>query len=435
MRLPWATSAPGLAWGPLVLGLFGLLAASQPQVVPPYGSENQTCRDQEKEYYEPRHRICCSRCPPGTYVSAKCSRSRDTVCATCAENSYNEHWNYLTICQLCRPCDPVMGLEEIAPCTSKRKTRCRCQPGMFCAAWALECTHCELLSDCPPGTEAELKDEVGKGNNHCVPCKAGHFQNTSSPSARCQPHTRCEDQGLVEAAPGTAQSDTTCRNPSESLPPEMSGTMLMLAILLPLAFFLLLATIFACIWKSHPSLCRKLGSLLKRHPQGEGPNPVAAGRDPPKANPQYPDLVEPLLPISGDVSPVSTGLPTALVSEEGVPQQQSPLDLTTEPQLEPGEQNQVAHGTNGIHVTGGSMTITGNIYIYNGPVLGGPPGPGDLPATPDPPYPIPEEGDPGPPGLSTPHQEDGKAWHLAETEHCGATPSNRGPRSQFITYD
>ncbi|XP_077809001.1 tumor necrosis factor receptor superfamily member 3 isoform X13 [Macaca mulatta] len=398
MRLPWATSAPGLAWGPLVLGLFGLLAASQPQV-PPYGSENQTCRDQEKEYYEPRHRICCSRCPPGTYVSAKCSRSRDTVCATCAENSYNEHWNYLTICQLCRPCDPVMGLEEIAPCTSKRKTQCRCQPGMFCAAWALECTHCELLSDCPPGTEAELKDEVGKGNNHCVPCKAGHFQNTSSPSARCQPHTRCEDQGLVEAAPGTAQSDTTCRNPSESLPPEMSG------------------------------------SLLKRHPQGEGPNPVAAGRDPPKANPQYPDLVEPLLPISGDVSPVSTGLPTALVSEEGVPQQQSPLDLTTEPQLEPGEQNQVAHGTNGIHVTGGSMTITGNIYIYNGPVLGGPPGPGDLPATPDPPYPIPEEGDPGPPGLSTPHQEDGKAWHLAETEHCGAMPSNRGPRSQFITYD
>ncbi|XP_077808999.1 tumor necrosis factor receptor superfamily member 3 isoform X11 [Macaca mulatta] len=427
MRLPWATSAPGLAWGPLVLGLFGLLAASQPQV-PPYGSENQTCRDQEKEYYEPRHRICCSRCPP-----AKCSRSRDTVCATCAENSYNEHWNYLTICQLCRPCDPVMGLEEIAPCTSKRKTQCRCQPGMFCAAWALECTHCELLSDCPPGTEAELKDEVGKGNNHCVPCKAGHFQNTSSPSARCQPHTRCEDQGLVEAAPGTAQSDTTCRNPSESLPPEMSGTMLMLAILLPLAFFLLLATIFACIWKSHPSLCRKLGR--KGSAAGEGPNPVAAGRDPPKANPQYPDLVEPLLPISGDVSPVSTGLPTALVSEEGVPQQQSPLDLTTEPQLEPGEQNQVAHGTNGIHVTGGSMTITGNIYIYNGPVLGGPPGPGDLPATPDPPYPIPEEGDPGPPGLSTPHQEDGKAWHLAETEHCGAMPSNRGPRSQFITYD
>ncbi|XP_058299552.1 tumor necrosis factor receptor superfamily member 3 isoform X3 [Hylobates moloch] len=259
MLLPWATSAPGLAWGPLVLGLFWLLAASQPQVVPPYGSENQTCRDQGKEYYEPQHRICCSRCPPGTYVSAKCSRIRDTVCATCAENSYNEHWNYLTICQLCRPCDPVMGLEEIAPCTSKRKTQCRCQPGMFCAAWALECTHCELLSDCPPGTEAELKDDAGKGNNHCVPCKAGHFQNTSSPSARCQPHTRCEDQGLVEAAPGTAQSDTTCGNPSEPLTPEMSGAALWLQGKKLLPFLCL-----GCpgIWKAIPSpppLCPSWG--------------------------------------------------------------------------------------------------------------------------------------------------------------------------------
>ncbi|XP_032110440.1 tumor necrosis factor receptor superfamily member 3 isoform X1 [Sapajus apella] len=427
MRLPWATSARGLAWGPLVLGLAGLLAASQPQVVPPYESENQTCRDQEKEYYELRHRICCSRCPPGTYVSAKCSRSRDTVCATCAENSYNEYWNYLTICQLCRPCDPVMGLEETAPCTSKRKTQCRCQPGMFCAAEASECTHCERLSDCPPGTEAELKDEVGNSNNHCIPCKAGHFQNISSPSARCQPHTRCEDQGLVETAPGTAQSDTSCRNPLEPLPPEVPGTMLMLAILLPLAFFLVLAIVFACIWKSHPSLCRKLGSLLKRHPEGEGSNPAAGSWEPPKANLHSLDLEQPLLPNSGDVSPVSTGLPTNPALEEGMLQQQSPLGQIREPQVEPGEQGQVPHGTNGIHVTGGSMTITGNIYIYNGPVLGGPPGPGDPPATPEPPYPIPEEGDPGPPWLSTPSQEDGKAWHLAETEHCDAIPSNSHP--------
>lgn len=76
-------------------------------------------------------------------------------------------------------------------------------------------------------------------------------------------------------------------------------------------------------------------------------------------------------------------------------------------------------GTNGIHVTGGSVTVTGNIYIYNGPVLGGARGPGDPPAPPEPPYPIPEEGAPRPPGLSMPYQEDGKAWHLAETETLG----------------
>ena len=39
----------------------------------------------------------------------------------------------------------------------------------------------------------------------------------------------------------------------------LTGMMLVLAILLPLIFFLLIAIILACTWKSHPSLCRKLG--------------------------------------------------------------------------------------------------------------------------------------------------------------------------------
>lgn len=283
MRLPWAASLCGLAWGPLILGLCDLLAASQPQPVPPYNTENQTCPDGEKEYYEPKHKVCCSRCPPGTYVLTECSRSQDTVCDKCPENSYNEHWNHLPNCQMCRPCDhsewgvpgragvpwstvpplsshvspQVLGFQETAPCTSKQKTQCHCQPGMFCVHWVEECVHCEPLSDCPPGTEAELKGETGKANSNCVPCKAGHFQNTSSRSARCQPHTRCEDQGLVEREPGTAKSDTSCRKLPEA--PEMPGTMLVLAIMLPLVSLLLLCTVLACTWKSHPSLCRKLG--------------------------------------------------------------------------------------------------------------------------------------------------------------------------------
>lgn len=100
-------------------------------------------------------------------------------------------------------------------------------------------------------------------------------------------------------------------------------------------------------------------------------------------------------------------------------QQQSPLSQARDLDAEPPEQGQVAPGTNGIHVTGGSVTVTGNIYIYNGPVLGGARGPGDPPAAPEPPYPTPEEGAPCPPGLSMPYQEDGKAWHLAETETLG----------------
>lgn len=424
MRLPWATSHRGLAWGLLILGVWGLLAASQPQLVRgapmqglPYHTENQSCGDQEKEYYESKHRLCCSRCPPGTYVSTECSRHQDTICATCPENSYNEHWNHLSFCQLCRPCDKMLGFVEIMPCTSDHKTQCHCQPGMYCVFWNSECEHCEPLSNCPPGTEAELKDEVTEADTNCVPCRAGHFQNSSSPTARCQPHTRCEDQGLVEETPGTAQSDTSCRNPQE--PPDMPGTMLMLAIVLPLVLFLLLTTVFVYTWKSHPSLCRKLGSLLKRHPEGEESNPADGNWEPPRFNTHVPDLVKPLLPTPGDLTLASAGVPANPNLEEEVLQQQSPLSQARDLDVEPPEQGQVAHGTNGIHVTGGSMTVTGNIYIYNGPVLGGARGPGDPPAPPEPPYPIPEEGAPRPPGFSMPYQEDGKAWHLAETETLG----------------
>ncbi|XP_021492617.1 tumor necrosis factor receptor superfamily member 3 [Meriones unguiculatus] len=410
MRLPTASSPCGLAWGPLLLGLCGLLVTTQPQPVPPYRIENQTCWDQDKEYYEPSHHICCSRCPPGKFVSAVCSPNEDTACQTCAPNYYNEHWNHLSICQVCRPCDSVLGFEEVAPCTSDRKSECRCKPGMTCVLYsANECVHCEFVN-CPPGTEAEVTDELTDTGISCVPCKPGHFQNTSSLRARCQPHTRCEDQGLVEVAPGTHDSDTICKNPPQP------GTMLLLAVLLPLVFFLLFTTILACTWKRLPSsLCRKLGTLLKKHPEGEESTPCP----PPRANPHFPDpdLAEPLL--SGDLSPAPGGPPVTPALEEVGLQQQSPLAQARELEAEPGEHGQVAHGANGIHVTGGSVTVTGNIYIYNGPVLGGTRGPGDPPAAPEPPYPTPEEGAPGPSELSTPYQEDGKAWHLAETETLG----------------
>lgn len=41
--------------------------------------------------------------------------------------------------------------------------------------------------DCPAFL---LPDEAMDTDITCVPCKPGYFQNTSSPTARCQPHTR-----------------------------------------------------------------------------------------------------------------------------------------------------------------------------------------------------------------------------------------------------
>ncbi|XP_054998338.1 tumor necrosis factor receptor superfamily member 3 [Sorex araneus] len=434
MRLPRAASSPGgLAWGPFILALCRFLAASPVAPVFPYPTGNRTCQDAQKEYYQSRHGLCCSRCPPGKYVVAECDSSQDTTCATCPENSYNEYWNHRLNCQMCRSCDDVLGFQLLSPCTSQRQTQCGCKPGMACATHsANECPHCEPLPSCRPGTEAKLEGEVTNIHSYCVACKEGHFQNTTSPTARCSPHTRCEALGLVEAAPGTAQSDTSCRSPTE--PPEISESStktpvpkgpedtLLLAILLPLVFLPLLTIVLA--WKSHPSLCRKLGSLLKRRPEGES-GAVNGSWQPPGVNPHFPDLVKPLLPFSGDLAPAPAPVgppieaPPIPVVENEMPQQRSPVVQANELDAESPDQGQVAHGTNGIHVTGGSVTVTGNIYIYNGPVLGGARGPGDPPASPEPPYPIPEEGAPGPPGLSTPYQEDGKACHLAETETLG----------------
>lgn len=66
--------------------------------------------------------------------------------------------------------------------------------------------------------------------------------------------------------------------------------------------------------------------------------------EPPKANPPFPDLVEPLLPISGDLSPPSVGLPTTPTLEAEVLQQEGLPGQTREPEMESGEQGQVAHG-------------------------------------------------------------------------------------------
>ncbi|XP_069861113.1 tumor necrosis factor receptor superfamily member 3 isoform X2 [Dipodomys merriami] len=408
----------GPASTPLFWILCGVLAGLGSPMAARLPRQNQTCWEEEKEYYEPRVGVCCTRCPPGMYVSTQCDGTRDTVCAACPERSFNAHWNHVKQCQLCRPCDAVLGFEEVAPCNRTHQNQCRCQPGTSCVFWDSKCVHCQPLPPCPPGMEADTAGEHEEGPARCLPCKAGFFQNASSPSARCQPHTSCEDRGLVEAVPGTLETDRICQSPPQ--PPDAPGTGTALLALALLALLVLVSSLTcACAWRSHPTLCRKLGSLLKRRPQAEefSSGPV------PKVNPPVPDLVRPLLPDPEDVPPPPLGTPRTPILETARLQQQSPVGPPREPEVEAGEPGPVATGASGIHVTGGSVTVTGNIYIYNGPVLGA--ARAAAPRAAEPPFPTPEEGPPGP------AQEDGKAWHLAETETgAGAEAALGGPGAE-----
>lgn len=69
----------------------------------------------------------------------------------------------------------------------------------------------------------------------------------------------------------SGRSSSPCPLVTSLLSALLAGTMLLLAILLSLVFFLLFTTVLACAWMRHPSLCRKLGKK-------ESPPPVPACR-------------------------------------------------------------------------------------------------------------------------------------------------------------
>lgn len=81
--------------------------------------------------------------------------------------------------------------------------------------------------------------------------------------------------------------------------------------------------------------------------QGEESNAPDGSWEPPRVSPHFPDLVEPLLPISADLSPALARLPTTPALEEEVLQQQSPLGQARELEAELPEQGPVAHGEPG----------------------------------------------------------------------------------------
>ncbi|XP_028910387.1 tumor necrosis factor receptor superfamily member 3 isoform X2 [Ornithorhynchus anatinus] len=438
---PRAVGRPrALAWGPIFLSLCGLLARAQPRQVPPDPADSRSpCRGNETHYYRTSRGACCSRCPPGSFISSPCTGDRDTLCSLCPANSYNQYWNHLHYCQLCRSCDEVLGFEQTSPCRADRQTECRCRRGTYCPRGYADCDHCVALPSCPPGTEAAFQ-ETGNTVPACVPCTNGTFQNTSLPAARCQPHTDCQKQGLRTETPGTAEADARCQVPasppvgsptpptvSPDVPTVMPGPVMLSVILLPVVSVGLVVLTLLCALKRHPSLCRKLGFLLKTSPETPDIGP--------RASLVPPDLVEPLLraqagPVAPVPAPVPPPVPAPVPEEELLQHRQNPQGQARELGPEAADRDKELHpGTSGFHVTGGSVTVTGNIYIYNLPPGGGGRSPGDPQASPEPPYPIPEEGAPGlpspfgPPGLILPHQEDGKAWHTPEAE----TPGQRAP--------
>ncbi|XP_069506798.1 tumor necrosis factor receptor superfamily member 3-like [Ambystoma mexicanum] len=82
---------------------------------------------------------CCSKCPPGHYMTKRCTPLRDTECRPCREGvAYNPAWNTKYQCEPCRQCHGV--LEYRSQCTLATDAICTCRAGLYCAT--KDCLQC-----------------------------------------------------------------------------------------------------------------------------------------------------------------------------------------------------------------------------------------------------------------------------------------------------
>nr|XP_033781463.1 tumor necrosis factor receptor superfamily member 3-like [Geotrypetes seraphini] len=409
----------------LLLALLWDVSPAVPAQFSPYDVKDQECSNATK-YYLKKDGLCCSRCPPGYYVSEKCIPGRDTTCVQCPNNSVTETWNYLLKCFRCPHCDSVRGFEVALPCNLTHKTKCRCIKGTHCITVDTqeECKHCESDSECPLGTEVSIPGN-GISDTVCVPCRPGFYQNESSLQAGCLPHTNCTALGLQIHSPGSASSDSKCV-PVPRKEPDYRPLLITLSLL---AILLSTIAIFICFQRG--SLCRKLKNLMDEKPQLvqetlTDPSSPNASKDP--LLPDSQNTSDPTTmhsPIQEEETLLRNPVPQS--EPQGYRDAKQTKDL---PEIAPEEQNcvtdwqgqQVTAGCNsGLQMNGRSMTFNGNVYVYNGmdsrtpEFLAGNP----LSSL-EPPVSVPGTG-----GLRlvSPRQEDGKELHMSVEESWrGLTP-------------
>ncbi|AEN03770.1 truncated TNF-receptor-like protein [Yokapox virus] len=76
--------------------------------------------------------MCCSMCPPGTYVYQSCNKNSNTICKECDKDTYTSINNYLSSCLSCRgKCDNNVNI-EIQPCNTTHNRMCDCKDDYYC---------------------------------------------------------------------------------------------------------------------------------------------------------------------------------------------------------------------------------------------------------------------------------------------------------------
>lgn len=176
----------------------------------PYQADlDGNCLNSTTEYLLDGSNLCCKKCPPGQRLTQECSETTDTVCEQCSTGQYVESWNYVRNCFTCYKCKKAKGLQDARSCSSTARSKCVCQPGMYCIMEFGDpfCTECRKYKQCRLGSGVSVPGTVNK-DVRCGRCPSGTFSDTVSSTGPCLPHTNCH--GRVVVRNGNVTSDTMC---------------------------------------------------------------------------------------------------------------------------------------------------------------------------------------------------------------------------------
>ncbi|KAM4612627.1 tumor necrosis factor receptor superfamily member 1B [Polymixia lowei] len=197
----------------IVLALTVLLTAKTTKVysLPYQADSNGDCRNPKREYLADDSNLCCSKCAPGKRLIAECDDTTDSVCEPCLRDQHIENWNFSPNCFSCPKCKTNKGLQYARNCSSTTKSRCVCQPGMYCIMGFDDpyCAECRRYTLCKPG-DGVSKEGTANSNVKCAPCPNGMFSDKNSYTESCKPHTNCHERAVVKK--GNATSDTVCQH-------------------------------------------------------------------------------------------------------------------------------------------------------------------------------------------------------------------------------
>ncbi|XP_048406423.1 tumor necrosis factor receptor superfamily member 5-like isoform X4 [Stegostoma tigrinum] len=146
---------------------------------------------------------CCAKCPPGTFLSSKCTVQKDTECGPCEEGLYQSKWNLADHCQRHTYCDPNGGFVTESPGSTLTDAVCLCAIGKHCINE--DCEMCVEDKICEPGSGVAKPADRKHRDTECEECNSGYYSNVSSSVELCWKWTNCGSQG--ELKPGNATTD------------------------------------------------------------------------------------------------------------------------------------------------------------------------------------------------------------------------------------